>query len=121
MIRILIAFALLSQPLAALAQSVSATPTISLEQRMLLRCSAAFALVANRQRGGEAWALEYPPLQESGREFFVRASAKVIDEAHLAEGDIEPLLRAEAEQLLDRDDLTTIMPVCLGLLGQSGL
>lgn len=94
---------------------------ISLDQRMLLRCSAAFALVANRQHGGQGWALEYPPLEERGREFFVVASARVIDQAQLTDEQIEALLRAEAAELLDQEVLTSIMPVCLGLLDQSGL
>ena len=95
--------------------------SISLEQRMLLRCSAAFALVSNRQEGGEDWALEYPPLAQSGQEFFVRSAARVMDEAQIDAAQLDNLLREEAGQLLDDDLLEQIMPVCLRLLDQSGL
>ncbi len=40
----------------AAAQEAPAAP-LSLEHRMLVRCSAAFALVAHRQLLGEEWAL----------------------------------------------------------------
>lgn len=83
---------------------------------MLLRCSAAFALVANRQQSGEEWALAYPPLAEQGREFFVRATARLADETGVEPPALAPVLRAEAESLLDRPLLQQVMPVCLTLL-----
>ncbi len=83
---------------------------------MLLRCSAAFALVANRQLSGEEWALAYPPLAEQGREFFVRATARLADETGVEPPALAPVLRAEAESLLDRPLLQQVMPVCLTLL-----
>ncbi|MES2699004.1 MAG: hypothetical protein V4647_05280 [Pseudomonadota bacterium] len=108
---------LLAVPLAAQdAAPASAPPQLSLEQRMLLRCSAAFALVANRQLSGEEWALAYPPLAEQGREFFVRATARLADETGVEPPALAPVLRAEAESLLDRPLLQQVMPVCLTLL-----
>ena len=47
-------------------------------QRGAIRCSAAFAIVAERQRQGDADALESPPLGERGREFFVRVGARLF-------------------------------------------
>lgn len=91
-------------------------PQLSLEQRMLLRCSAAFALVANRQQAGEAWALDYPPLAERGQEFFVRGTARLADETGVEVPAFAPLLRAEAVSLLDRPLLLQVLPVCLTLL-----
>ncbi|MEO5707731.1 MAG: hypothetical protein ABIT10_06810 [Alteraurantiacibacter sp.] len=91
-------------------------PQLSLEQRMILRCSAAFALVANRQQSGESWALDYPPLATRGREFFVRGTAQLSDETGADVSAFAPLLRAEAENLLDRPLLLQVMPVCLTLL-----
>lgn len=111
---------LLATPLAAQdtapAEAPAATPQLSLEQRMLLRCSAAFALAANRQQAGEAWALAYPPLAERGREFFMVATAQLSDETGVAVPAFEPLLRAEAEGLVAGGELQQIMPVCLTLL-----
>lgn len=91
-------------------------PRLSLEQRMLLRCSAAFALTANRQQAGEGWALAFPPLAERGREFFVVATARLADETGFDVPAFEPLLRAEAEALLVGEAYKQIMPVCISLL-----
>jgi hypothetical protein len=121
MIRVLALVALLlATPLAAQEaipdEAPQAAPQFSLEQRMLLRCSAAFALTANRQASGEEWALAHPPLAERGREFFVVATAQLADETGVDVPMFEPLLRAEAEGLLASGELQQIMPVCLTLL-----
>ena len=92
---------------------------LSLEHRMLLRCSAAFALVAQRQAAGEAAALAYPPLRERGGEF--RASARVMDEAGLDRAGITAALTEEARDLLKDGTLTAVMPVCLSALEAAGL
>ena len=115
----LLASALAATPLAAqeaAPAAAAAPPQLSLEQRMLLRCSAAFALAANRQTAGEAWATALPPLAERGREFFVVATAQLADETGLDVPAFEPLLRAEAEALVAAGELQQIMPVCLTLL-----
>src|SRR5690606_9992904 len=62
------------------AAQVAAPPQLTLEHKMLLRCSAAFALIAYRQEAGHAEVQQYPPLKQRGSEFFVRASARVMDE-----------------------------------------
>jgi hypothetical protein len=107
---------LLATPLAAQEPAPTPAPALSLEQRMLLRCSAAFALVSNRQQSSEDWALAYPPLDLTGRDFFVEASASLLDETQMSEDALEQLLRAEAQQLLDTELLQAVMPVCLSLL-----
>lgn len=117
-ISVILAAALLAAP--AVAQ-VAAPPRLSLEHRMLLRCSAAFALVANRQGTGDASVQQYPPLKERGSEYFVRASARVMDEAGLDRDAVSEALRAEAESLLVGDTLAAIMPVCLSALDATGL
>ncbi|MXO70179.1 hypothetical protein [Alteraurantiacibacter buctensis] len=120
MIRALsLAALLLAAPLAAQESppaEAPAQPQLSLEQRMLLRCSAAFALTANRQGSGEAWALAYPPLAERGSEFFAVATARLADETGIDVPAFAPLLRAEAEGLLAGGALQQIMPVCMTLL-----
>ncbi|QZH76502.1 MAG: hypothetical protein JY451_01815 [Erythrobacter sp.] len=100
--------------LAALNQSAP-TP-LSLEHRMLLRCSAAFATVAQGQANGSAEALVYPDLRENGREFFVSASAQVMDEAGLDREQIAAALATEAQDLRGSETLEQIMPACLALL-----
>ena len=118
MLRLLpLALMLAPVPLAAQdAPEPSAAPQLTLDQRMMVRCSAAFALVANRQASGEDWALAYPPLAEPGREYFVRAMAQVMDETGRGAEDLAVILREDAQNLLDRDLLDQVMPVCLTLL-----
>jgi len=98
---------------------------------MLLRCSAAFAMVARWQQGGRPEVQKYPPLEERGKEFFVRASAKVMDEAKLDRDAIEQALLAEAGSFLPEGQMSperapevfaridAIMPVCLSALEAS--
>ena len=123
---LLLATALLAAP--AGAQAPAAPPraegeaqALSLEHRMLLRCSAAFALMAHRQSTGDPAALALPPLQDRGQEFFVRASARVIDEAGLDREAIVAALTAEALELQEGDALERVMPACLSALEAAGL
>ena len=103
----------------ASAQVAPPAPQLSLEHRMLLRCSAAFALVAYRQDAGDASAQQYPPLKQRGSEFFVRASARVMDEAKLDRAAIGEALKVEAQALLQGGTLAAIMPACLSALEAS--
>lgn len=114
MIRTVLAFALATSPVSAFAQTPA--PQLSLDHRMLVRCSAAFAIVANGQANGNSNALRYPDMAERGREFFVRASAKVMDEAGLSREEISAALSAEAQDLWDEGTIDQVMPVCMGLL-----
>jgi len=118
MIRFLpfLAAALLAAPAAA---QVVPPPRLTLEHRMLLRCSAAFALIAHRQQAGDPEVQQFPPLKERGGEFFVRASARVMEEAGLDRAAISDALEAEARSLLQGGTLTAVMPVCLSVLDAS--
>jgi hypothetical protein len=98
-----------------------AADALTLEQRMQLRCSAAFALVADRQTRGEEQALRYPPVAERGREFFVRSSAQVMEESGLDRPGINAALTREALDLVEAGTLDAIMPVCLQALQDAGL
>lgn len=91
------------------------------DQQGALRCSAAFALIAERQRQGEEAALEYPALGERGREFFVRSGARLMDEAGLTRITIEQRMRNQAAAILEEGSLDEIMPPCLLLLEASGI
>lgn len=97
------------------------TPQLSLEHRMLLRCSAAFALVATRQAAGDPEAMAHPPLKDRGTEFFVRASARVMDEGGLDRAQIAQALTAEARTLAAPGALEPMMPACLAALDAAGL
>ena len=123
------------KPLLALAILFAAPPAAAqdaqptLEQTMLLRCSAALALAAGQQQAGDPIAATYPPLAQRGREYFVRASARLMDELHLTREQIEARVRAEAgaqQQAAaaapDRKaHLDSVLQPCLGALDSSGL
>lgn len=111
--------ALASVPVAA--QETADPVQLSLEQQTSLRCAAAFALVASQQQAGLAEALSLPPLQERGREFFVRYSAQLMDETGMNRAQVAGLLTSEAQKLLAEDNVEQIMPACLMLLDASGL
>lgn len=91
------------------------------DQQGAIRCSAAFALMAERQKQGEEAALEYPPLGERGREFFVQSGARLMDEAGLTRTTIEARMRNQAASILEEGSLDEIMPPCLLLLEASGI
>jgi hypothetical protein len=116
MIRPILALVLLAAPAAIPTASFAQAPALSLEHRMLLRCSAAFALIANRQSAGEAEALAFPPIAARGREYFVRASARVMDEALLDRAAVAQALETEARDLVANGTVAQVMPVCLALL-----
>lgn len=110
----------------ALPQSVAAQQTasqkpLSLEHRTLLRCSAAFAMVGHGQSIGNQDALQWPALEKRGKEFFVRALAKLIDETGRSRSEISQLVEAEAQQLWDTGTVNDVMPGCLLMLETSDL
>jgi hypothetical protein len=80
-------------------QAADPAPAPSLEQAMMLRCSAAFAIVAGDQARGIAPAKAYPPLAERGKKFFVAASAQLMDEMHVDHDAVEAMLRDQVDQL----------------------
>ena len=108
-------------PLAAQRGETAAAPNLSMEQTTSLRCAAAFALIADGQTRGDEAALAYPPLGERGREFFVRATARLMDETGLDRAGIAALLRKEAQDIWDKGELDQMMPACLILLEASGV
>ena len=105
-------------PLAASAQEA---PQLSLEQKTLVRCSAAFALAANLQESGDKSLGEVPELRARGQEYFVRAMATLMDQTGLGREAVAALLKAEVGQLAEGDALAQAMPPCLASLETSGL
>ena len=111
---LLAAAALAVLPAATAAQE--AAPELSLEQRMLLRCSAAFALVSAGQAKGNAEALRFPRDEAAYREFFVQAAARVMEETGMGRSAIESAMQREAQDLVDNGSVAQVMPACLSLL-----
>ncbi len=86
------------------------------ESRALLRCAAAFALVAQGQAAGDPQAKAWPDLSLRGREFFVRAMAQLMDETGRDRAGIAALANAEAQALTESDEVAKIMQSCLLML-----
>jgi hypothetical protein len=105
----------------ALQAAPAAPPNLSQEDRALLRCSAAFALVAEGQAKGNAAAKKWPPVEVRGREFFVRALARLMDATGLDRGGISQLVGAEAQAIWDNGEVEKVMPACLVMLDASGV
>ncbi|MBH1945137.1 hypothetical protein I5L01_12980 [Erythrobacter sp. YJ-T3-07] len=110
-----------AQPAPQEAPAADALLPLPADQQGAIRCSAAFALVAERQRHGDEAALVYPPVGERGREFFVRTGARLMDETGMTRDAVEARLRAQAGVILAEGSLDEIMPACLMLLDASGL
>ena len=87
----------------------------------LLRCSAAFALAAQRQGAGDAAALGWPRLAERGREYFVRAGAELMDNAQIGRDRLSALMHDQARALDAPGALEAAMPDCLASLDASGV
>jgi hypothetical protein len=117
----LIAALLAAQSAQAPAQPPAELPPLSQESRALLRCSAAFALVSQRQSIGEEAARKWPPLETRGREFFVRSLAQLMDETGLDREGIAWLAGFEAKALRDSGETDKVMPSCLVMLEASGV
>lgn len=97
------------------APAVAEAPALSLGTRTALRCAAAFALVSGRQQRGEA--PDWPTLGPQAREFFVRISARAMDEAQLPRDAVATMLRAETETLAaDPASLAALRGPCVMLL-----
>jgi|GEM_PF-270783 len=94
---------------------------LSLEDQAGLRCSAAFAIVARGQAKGAKNALAYPALDQRGREFFVRTSARLMDATGMDRNGVASALEAAAQQLRSEGGPEKIMPSCLLMLEGSGL
>lgn len=115
---------LLAAALALQSAPVPAAPQpapLSQENRALLRCAAAFALVAREQAAGDASARTWPDLTTRGREFFVRALAQLMDETGRDRAGIAQLANTEAQALAASGDVPRIMPSCLLMLEASGV
>lgn len=117
---VLIGAALAAAPLAA----TPVAPALTVDQETALRCSASFAIVAAEQSRGTKWALVFAPLQLRGKEFFVRAAARLMDETGLGRTEVQALVQRQAlalrSEMARSSDPGAVfagtMPLCLDLL-----
>lgn len=118
MISTMIALAALGMQAEAAPQQA---PRLSVSAQAALRCSAAFALVAHGQEIGNEASLQWPAIDPQGREYFVRSLAQIMDETGIDRDQAAELVRAEAERLLDQNEIDSVMPACLALLDAARL
>ena len=102
-------------------QTAPAPPALTLEQSTAVRCAAAVALTAQAQARGEPQATALPPLGERGREYFVRVSARLMDDLGLDRDRISSLFRQQAGALVHSGEATSVARACLPLLEAAGL
>jgi hypothetical protein len=123
-IPLLAAAALLAAP--AVAQDAK---PMTLEQAMLLRCSAAFAIIANEQARGAPGSNAYPDLRARGKKYFALAGARLMDELQLSEEqftarmrvEVESQQKASIEAANPKAYVDGVMQPCLIALNASGL
>lgn len=117
------AAALAFAPFSLQTAPVAPAPQVQLTQEnaALLRCSAAFALVSFGQANGNEASMRWPALDPRGQEFFVRSMAKLMDDTGLSRDEVSQLASAEAQRLLDEDQVDAVMPACLLMLEASGV
>lgn len=86
-------------PPARVAQTAPDFSKLTEEHKAALRCAAAFAIVATEQARGEKEAIAYPPLAYRGKEYFVRISAQVMDQAGLSREVVKGLLVQDVAEM----------------------
>lgn len=116
--RLALLASLFAAPLFAQAPAPEPQP-LNLGQSAALKCSAAFARGAALQARGEG--SEWPPLAVRGREFFVRSSARIIDETGRSRDLVALELARESQALAAPGALAAAMGPCLLLLDAAGL
>ena len=108
-------------PPPALDETPMVEPELDLQQTMAMRCSIAFALVADWQADGEAAGDAYPPIEDRGREYFVRTMSRLMDETGMDRDELRAVLDQEVEEVQTGGMTEKIMPACLVALDASGL
>ncbi|WP_306094352.1 hypothetical protein [Qipengyuania flava] len=107
---------------AAPAPAAPPLPDLTLEQASALRCSVAFGLVHQKQRAGDGSASDYPVMAQRGQEFFVRTTARLMDETGADRETVMALVMREHAALGETPGrVDDVMPACLLMLDASGL
>lgn len=102
-------------------QAEAAPVQLTQESKAAIRCSAAFAMVAYGQSNGNEAAQKWPELGTRGREFFVVALARLMDDTGLDREGVSRLVSTEAQRLWDAGEVDQVMPACLLMLEASGV
>lgn len=112
--RSLLSPALLAALLAAPVAAQRAAQALSPQVQTGLRCAALFSIVAGEQaRQGAA---DWPPLAARGREFFVRISARAMDEGKLDRAALQIRMQAEVAAVRQAETRAALKAPCLAML-----
>jgi urease accessory protein UreF len=109
---------------AAVPLLLAATQAPVVDSATAMRCSAAFGIVASEQARGIDSAKAYPELGQRGREFFVQAGARLMDEEQLTREQMQARFKQEVDKLQTESiaspdpagTMRAIMTPCLALL-----
>jgi hypothetical protein len=97
-----------------------AEPVLTPPQAAALRCGVVFALGAKVQAEKRPPALGWPPLGTRGKEYFVRVTAKLMDDTKASRETITAMAMRHVPALSTPGALSAAMPGCLPLLEASG-
>lgn len=106
------------QPSPVLTAPVQTAP-LELEDMEKLRCAAAFALAAGREKRQDP--SPFPALGERAQAYFLQATTEVMDNAGLSPEALAERIQGLAHALAQPGRLEAAMPSCLASLEQSGL
>lgn len=98
-----------------------APPALTAPQSAALRCGVVFALAARMQAARNPLAASWPPLAARGKEFFVRVTAKLMDETGASRADLAALATRELPALQSAGSVAAALPGCLPMLTAAGL
>lgn len=99
--------------------AIASLDQLPIEESTAMRCGVAFAVVQGWQERQDPRGKDWPDLVElGGREFFVIAAAKLMDERGIDRATIKALTATEVELMLkdNGEPAKAIMPACLLLL-----
>lgn len=117
----------LAVPLAAQdAAPPAELPALTIQQQTNLRCGVAFGLVAGYQDRKDERGEAYPAMEPRGKEFFIRTTAKIMEDDRFTRDVVTALIGAEMAYFDNGSEdgyasIENIMPACLTLLDASGL
>ncbi len=97
-----------------------AEPTLTPPQAQALRCGVVFALGARMQADKSPLAEDWPALTIRGKEYFVRVTARLMDDTGASRETISAMAMRHAPALSDPAATAAAMPGCLPLLDASG-
>lgn len=103
-----------------LASAPAAEPALTPPQAAALRCGVVFALGAKMQADKAPLAADWPPLGTRGKEYFVRVTAKLIDDTGASRETLAAMAMRQLPALSEPAALAAAMPGCLTLLEASG-